>query len=147
MRHLGSPTCRQDIPSWEMCSTRGHSSFHISDAYAQARQITCSGKSTNGYVGIISEDDLWRRKCWDRANTNTGRVIRKMLQRLSTFEKCQRQAKLQHKPSAPLSPILSPWTFAQCGMDMIPSCHRSEKVSNSGNWLLYQVGRSREDHG
>jgi hypothetical protein len=34
-------------------------------------------------------------------------------------EKFQRQANLQHKPSAPLSPILSPWPFAQWGMDMI----------------------------
>jgi hypothetical protein len=34
-------------------------------------------------------------------------------------EKCQRQANLQHQPSAPLSPILSPWPFAQWGMDMI----------------------------
>ena len=34
-------------------------------------------------------------------------------------EKCQRQANLQHQPSAPLSPILSPWPFAQWGTDMI----------------------------
>lgn len=39
-----------------------HSAFHISNAYAQARQITCSRKSTNGYVGIISEEkDLHER--------------------------------------------------------------------------------------
>lgn len=34
-------------------------------------------------------------------------------------EKCQRQANLQHQPSTPLSPILSPWPFALWEMDMI----------------------------
>lgn len=64
-------------------------------------------------------------------------------------DKCQRFANALKSPPEELTPLSSPWLFAQWGVDIVgplPPKKRRGKVCGSRGWLFHQMGGSARSH-
>uniref|UniRef100_A0A2N9ES18 Uncharacterized protein n=1 Tax=Fagus sylvatica TaxID=28930 RepID=A0A2N9ES18_FAGSY len=70
------------------------------------------------YAGTIQAPDLWPRRSseqgyyWPSIQADANVLVRH-------YDKCQRFANLLHSPSEELTPMTSPWPFAQWGLDIM----------------------------
>uniref|UniRef100_A0A2N9FY65 RNase H type-1 domain-containing protein n=1 Tax=Fagus sylvatica TaxID=28930 RepID=A0A2N9FY65_FAGSY len=94
--------------------------FHdpILDVCCQKKRITSSGRSMKGICGNHSGARSLAHKL-TRAGYYRPSLLHDATQYVKTCDKCQRFANVPRVPPEEITPITSPWPFAQWGLDIM----------------------------